>query len=190
MKRSIPTGAWLAAGLVTAALVVPGVSAAAAALTQIVGTNGTTVADVSKAHQLLTAPATPASLFSLTGNISTTASTACTSLGAIPAGKAAILRDLRFTVFTGSFTDDAVNLFANSSCSGAAIGRLGLTAGNGEMTFDPGIAIPAGGSASYVVINNSGTRDGVSYAVDGYSVPSGSVPSATPAIGRRHLGLP
>ena len=141
MQRSIPTGAWLAAGLVTAALVVPGVSAAAAALTQIVGTNGTTVADVSKAHQLLTAPATPASLFSLTGNISTTATTACTSLGAIPAGKAAILRDLRFTVFTGSFTDDAVNLFANSSCSGAAIGRLGLTAGNGEMTFDPGIAI-------------------------------------------------
>jgi hypothetical protein len=140
MKRSIPTGAWIAGGLVAAAMVVPGVSYAAATLTQIVGTNGTTTANVSKAHQLLTAEATPSAFFTGQTSVSGTSSTVCQSFASPPAGH------------------------------GAVLARIGLDQGNGEYTLNPGVSVPAGSSIYLQLQNFSGESDDIYVTVDGYSV--------------------
>jgi hypothetical protein len=176
MKRSIPTGAWIAGGLVAAAMLVPGVAYAAATMTQIVGTNGTTVAQVSTAHQLLVAPAGPSSEFSFNSGYSGATDSMCMALGSMPAGKALIVTDVRYTVNAGS-AGDTLFVSNNSGCGAGTVAEIALTPGNGEYELPAGMGISAaGGGLSFHVKNTSGTTDSVFVTADGYTVPSTVVP--------------
>ncbi len=177
MKRSIPTGAWIAGGLIAAAMLVPGVAYAAATLTQIVGTNGTTVANVSPAHQLLTAPANPASGVSYSGGYSdSVATSACKSIATLPTGKALVATDVRWSVNAGS-AQDILYVSGDSGCGAGYLAQVALTPGNGEFQLPAGLGVSAtNGGLSFHVVNTSGATDTFSVNVDGYTVPSNAVP--------------
>ncbi len=182
MPRSLPTGAWIAVGLVTAALLVPGASFAAATMTQIVGGNGAApVAGVSKANQLFTGPAAPASYFTIQGATSVNTSNVCVDLGAVPAGKAAIITGFRTTVYAGSSNSDVL-LYANATCSTAVFAEVSGVAGTTAQQIAPGFAVPAGTHLSWFVASN--TSFIVDGHIDGYSVPAGAVKQITPSLGK------
>lgn len=182
LPRSLPTGAWIAVGLVTAALLVPGASFAAATMTQIVGGNGAApVAGVNKANQLFTAPATPASYFTIEGATSVNNSNVCVDLGSVPAGKAAIITGFRTTVYQGSSNSDVL-LYPNATCSSAVFAEISGVAGTTDQQIAPGFAVPAGTHLSWFVASN--TSFIVDGHIDGYSVPAGAVKQITRSLGK------
>lgn len=182
VPRSLPTGAWIAVGLVAAALLVPGASFAAATMTQIVGGNGAApVAGVSKANQLFTGPAAPASYFTIQGGTSVNGSVVCVDLGAVPAGKAAIITGFRTTVYEGSSNSDVL-LYPNANCSDAPFAEVSGVDGTSDQQLAPGFAVPDGTHLSWFVA--SPTSFVVDGHIDGYSVPKGAVKQVTPAMGK------
>lgn len=183
MKRSVPTGAWIAGGLVAAALVIPGASYAAATLTEIVGSNGTTAANVSKGHQLLTAEAMPSNFFTETASVADSESTACQDIGGPPLGHGAVLRDVRYTVYDGDGSLDTAMLFIGS-CAAVPFAQIGLDRGNGELTLNPGISVPSGASIYLQLQNYSEATDDVSVDVDGYTVPASDVSAVSQIQGK------
>jgi hypothetical protein len=184
MKRSLPTGAWIAGGLVVAALIVPGVSYATATLTELVGTNGTTAADVSKGHQLLTAEATPANFFSASTAVYGTNSTTCTALTGPTTGHGLVLRDVRYTVYDGDGTLDSALFYVGTCGASFPFARIGLNEGNGEFTLDPGVGVPAGSQIYYELQNYSEATDDAYIIIDGYQVPGADVPAASQIHGK------
>lgn len=186
MQRSLPTGAWIAGGLIVAALVVPGATyAAAATLTQIVGTNGKSVAQVDKAHQLLTASAAPSGLFTsgllATSNAAGTSS--CFVAATTPGANGLVLRQITYTVLQGGGSTDTIEFFSDSSCI-SPVAEIGLTPGNGQVPLDPGVAVTGGGNLYVRVVNVSGAQTKIQCFFHGYSVPAGSV-AATAHAERR-----
>jgi hypothetical protein len=182
MRRSVPIGAWIAAGLVGAALLVPvAVDAATPTLSQIAGINGSTLAQVSRSNQLYATPADASSSFVLPG-MSLDQSTGCYDLGSIPAGKAAVVTAVRYGVFAGDPSSlDQVELFTGPGC-GSGVGSNEFAAvaaipGNGEYSFTPGVGLPTGTDLSMDVKDDSG-KFAVELWVDGYTVPSNAVPTA------------
>lgn len=177
MKRSIPTGAWIAGGLVAAAMLAPGVAYATATLTQIVGTNGTTVAQVSKARQVYVAPTDPANAVTFEAGYSGTADSGCLTLGTVPTGKAVVITDLRYTVNAGGANaGDTLYLSANTGCGAPSVAQILLTQGNGEYQFPAGLAVHASTGLSFVVKDLSGATDNVVIYADGYTVPATALP--------------
>jgi len=177
MKRSIPTGAWIAGGLIVAAMLAPGIAYATATVTQIVGTNGTTVAQVSKERQLFVAPSDPSNSVTFEAGYAGTASSSCTSLATPPSGKAMVITDLRYTVDAGSAASgDTAWISANTGCGAPAVAEILLTPGNGEMQFPAGLAIHATSGLSFHVVDSSGQQDSVDLYVDGYTVPATALP--------------
>ena len=164
-----------------------GVSLATATLEQIAGVNGTTIADVNKDHQLLTAPAAPASLFTLEAGFNTNTN-GCFALAPLPAGKAGIGRDLRFDVIKGS-ASDVLLIYADTTCSGNTLGDMNLAVANGELRFGDGVALPKGGGLSVYLINSSGSADEVDVYADGYTVPSAAVPASATILHGHTLNL-
>jgi hypothetical protein len=188
IPRSLPTGAWIAVGLVTAALLVPGASFAAATMTQIVGTSGAApVAGVSKANQLFTGPAAPASYFTINAGISVNNSNVCSDLGTVPAGKAAIITDVRTTVYQGSSGSDVL-IYPSSNCSNAPFAEISGVLGTTDQQITPGFAVPAGTHLSWFVASN--TSFIVDAHIDGYSVPTGAVTQIQPSLGTHTLKRP
>jgi hypothetical protein len=177
MKRSIPTGAWIAAGLVAAAMLAPGVAYATATLTQIVGTNGTTVAQVSKARQVYVAPADPANAVTFEAGYSGTTDSGCLTLGSPPSGKALVITDLRYTVLSGgAAAGDMLFLSANTGCGAPEAAQILLTQGNGEYQFPGGLPVHATAGLSFNVKDLSGGTDNVVIYADGYTVPATALP--------------
>ena len=176
MKRSIPTGAWIAGGLVAAAMVVPGAAYATATLTQIVGTNGTTVAQVSKAKQLYTTPSDPNTAVSFQNSYAGNTTSSCLTLATPPTGKALVITDIRYNVSAGD-SSDLLYVTNTSGCgAGGAVIEAVLTAGNGEYTFPAGLPVHATSALSFHVANSSGSQDNVAVYADGYTVPSTVLP--------------
>jgi hypothetical protein len=181
MPRSLPTGAWIAVGLVIAALIVPAASFATATMTKIVGSNGAApVAGVNKANQLFTASAAPASYFTIQGATSVNTSNTCVDLGSVPAGKAAIITGFRTSVYEGSSNSDVL-LYPSANCSGAVFAEISGVAGNTDQQIAPGFAVPAGTHLSWFVA--SGTSFVVDGHIDGYSVPTAAVTQITTSLG-------
>jgi hypothetical protein len=182
VPRSLPTGAWIAVGLVTAALVVPGASFAAATMTEIVGSNGAApVVGVSKANQLFTGSAAPASYFTIEGATSVNTSNTCVDLGSVPAGKAAIITGFRTAVYQGSSNSDVL-LYPSANCSGAVFAEISGAPGTTDQQIAPGFAVPAGTHLSWFVASN--TSFVVDGHIDGYSVPTAAVTQITPSLGK------
>ena len=176
MKPSLPGGAWIAAGLVVAAIIAPGVSYAAGTLTEIVGLNGTTAANVTAAHQLLTATATPASAVVLSGSASLESS-ACVAMRMPVTGKAIVLRDIRTSVQSGT-SPDILFISVDPTTCGTPFANFALGGVvNDEIRFDPGIPVPAGDKVWIQLANSSGTEESFFMDADGYVVPNGDVPA-------------
>jgi hypothetical protein len=184
-RFQLSTGAWIAFGLIAAAMLIPGISYAAATVTQIAGKNGTTVAQVTAANQLLTAEVAPAGFWSTTTTSDLDANGTCRSLTTTPASNGVIVREIRGSVFAGT-SQDTITFYAGSGCIGPVIG---LFAGGGDTNFavpiDPGVSIPANTTISYLVIDQSAKFQSW-FWLDGYKVPKGN-----PIAGAvRHAGLP
>ena len=187
MKRSLPTGAWIAGGLIAAALIIPGVSYAVASQMQIVGTNGTTVADVSKAHQLLTAPVAPSSLFTTEGGFGVLTS-GCEPIGSVPSGKAAVIHQITLDISSGSSLDSGY-IFASSGCSAnSLVGEFNFGGPATQvLTFGDGFTVPTGGGISVSVVHGSTVADEVDAYVSGDSVPTAAVPHGATVIRQQPL---
>jgi hypothetical protein len=182
MQRSLPTGAWIAGGLIVAALVVPGGTYAAATLTQIVGANGKTVVNVTKDHQLLTASAAPTSLFTAallaTSNAAGTSS--CVVATSTHGTGGLVLRQIRYTVLQGGGSTDTIEFFSDASCT-SPVAEVAFTPGNGAVPLDPGVAVPGAGHLYARIVNQTGATDKIQCFFDGYDVPAGAVAAASHA---------
>jgi hypothetical protein len=176
MKRSIPTGAWIAGGLVAAAMLAPGIAYATATMTQIVGTNGTTVAQVSKAKQLYVAPSDPNTVVSFSSGYDGSTTSSCLTLATPPTGKALVITDIRYSVSKGSPADHLYLTNTVGCGAGGTVIDAVLPAGNGEYTFPAGLPVHATSALSFHVANSSGTEDDVTVYADGYTVPSTVLP--------------
>ena len=176
MQRSLPTGAWIAGGLIVAALVVPGATYAAATLTQIVGTNGKTVAQVTKDHQLLTAPAPPSSLFTsgLLASSSVAGTSPCVVAATTAGADGLVLSQITYTVQRGGGSTDTLEFFSDSSCISPEA-EISFSPGNGVVPLDPGVTIPGSGHLYARLVNQSGAQDTIQCFFHGYSVPAGVV---------------
>ena len=175
-------GAWLAIGLVCGALLAPAAVYGAATLTQIVGTNGTTVAQVDQAHQLLTTEIAPASVVTASGTVN---SSTCELLYTIPAGKALILKAAFFYLSSSasSGTGGEADLYSNAACS-TPIDVTGTvpTGGTSTIPLNLGVGWPI--PAKTVLYAKAFAAIGT-VAINGYLVGSASVPAtALPTGGR------
>jgi hypothetical protein len=171
MTRSLPTGAWIAGGLVTAALLVPGVTYAAATMTEIVGANNKPV-KVSKESQLYVAPADAANDVMLTDGVVGSVPTGCYDINTLSSsGSAAVLTGFRASVAAGSAATDEVDLYVGANCEGAFVADFTGQTGGFAQTISPGVPVPAGTHLSVKVTNPSGTLS-AKFFTDGYTVPN------------------
>ena len=176
MRRPhLSTGAWIAGGLVAAAMLAPGIAYATATITQIAGKNGTTVAQVTPANQLQVSEIAPGSFFSKFVSSDNAGTSDCETLTTTPATKGLIVREIRATTFQGD-SKDYVIFFAGASCFGSRIGEVngGDADSNIELPLNPGFSVPADTPVSYLVHDFSGNLQ-VDLQVDGYYVPKGNV---------------
>jgi len=118
----------------------------------------------------------PANFFHaiLNGGLST--GSGCITTAVPPTGKALIVRQVRLnvTLFSGG---SAILIYPNGNCAaGSQIGAVSLNStGLTVVPFDPGLAIPSGGSLAITIVGGSSSTVALAY-VDGYTVPASEVP--------------
>jgi hypothetical protein len=163
---------WIIVGLVSGLVVAPVGALAATQLVQIVGTNGTTKANVTPAHQLQTAEAAPSSLRmykALPGFGS------CTKVVTLPSSEGFVLKHVVFDVIdsSGPSNVQAFYLSTNSSlCQGSnfvSIHPLGINPYS--ISLGTGVAF-APGTTLYC---NSGSHVRAWVYLYGYGVPPAAV---------------
>jgi hypothetical protein len=191
MRRPhLSTGAWIAGGLLGAALLVPGISYAAATMTKIVGTNGTTVAQVTRANQLQATETAPANFYSQTADSYNETLGSCDTLTTTPANKGLIIQDVRATTYQG-VSKDTLYFFAGANCTGPSLAVL--NAGDADSNIDqqitPGFAIPAATSISYLVYDGDGNMQ-IGFTLDGYYVPKADAPVIAVIHAHEHAVAP
>lgn len=178
MNRSLPTGAWIAGGLVTAALIIPGATYAAATMTEIVGTNNKP-AKVSKANQLYVAPTDAANYVTAISSFASPVPTGCYAVSPLgSATQSAVFTDIRGAVEAGNPAKDDVELFTGDSCNGVAIADFNGQTGSFDQSASPGIALPKGTDLSIQLDNGSGTFS-AKFFIDGYTMPGSAVPAGS-----------
>jgi hypothetical protein len=101
----------------------------------------------------------------------------CGELAAVPNGKALVVRQVRvMPTAQGNPTGyTIIEFYLGPACNIGPIGGVVPNAVGGQplvVTWDPGIAVPAGGAVSYV----NSTSYSVEVYLDGYTVPSSAVP--------------
>ena len=170
---------WLVVGFVCAVLIVPPAAQAAAALTKIVGLNGSTAADVNKANQLTIAETAPASFRQYVVNNETDTAGVCSALGTVPANRGLIVRGLSVEETQTAAVYGDVVFFAGANCTGTRIGVVSIdgTSPNSFLPITPGFAVPAGTVLSALQRGN-GAIEG-DFILNGYVVPSAAVPTVT-----------
>ena len=105
----------------------------------------------------------------------------CTELATPPSGKAMIVREVKISVSSDPSPGGAfVAIYADTSCSTLVADVYPPTIGETTLPFDPGLGIPAKSGLSVVV---AGSIQADVY-MDGYSVPSGSVPAAMVSVSK------
>jgi hypothetical protein len=130
----------------------------------------------------------------LHGSTEFAGTTACQRIYTLPAGKAAVLTSMRLAAYTATSNAGSaasVRLYINSpsdtNCGTGSGGALALmeAAGPGttELTFDPGLNVPAGYTVNanqYLPTGTTGMHAVAS--VDGYRVASTAVPASSAAV--------
>ena len=170
--RSLAPSGWVTLGLVLGAIILPTAALAAFSDVRIVGTNGTTQAQVTPANQLRVATTDPFRYRQFNSSFSD----GCFTIGTVNSGTGFILKQATFDVYSDSTPGTSTfTVYAGAGCSGPIIVTVRPT-GNGlvQIPFDPGFALPAGTTIS--VASNGVSAQ--SFLL-GYTTPTSAVPSIT-----------
>jgi hypothetical protein len=173
--RALPTGAWIAIGLMASAILVPASAIATTSLVGLVGANGVR-AGVTNAAQLRTAETSPGSflVFNRNGLISGLGN--CMPLTTNVGTRGYVIKQAVFNVFvTGAGQGNYLALYTDDSCDTFIAIQTPPTVGTFVYPIDPGYAIQAGGGLWAEAFGQ--VQGGVT--VYGYTVPANDVPFAT-----------
>jgi hypothetical protein len=167
------------------ALLTPKVADAAASMVHLVGLSGTT-AEVTKAHQLTVAEASPANYRQYRINNEQN-SLLCVAVTTLPASQALVIKQLRVDWIGISTPGIALTYYAGANCAGPVIDTIAgegfatsvggmQTSFNEVIPLDPGFGVPAGTTIS---ARFSGGAEAGDFYIGGYAVPVSDVPTAT-----------
>jgi len=152
-------------------------------------TNPSYVAHVTKAGALqtsgtatvsgtVTSQLAPPSAFVNQATLAVAPSFGCQTIAQPPSGKALIVRDITVDVYADPSPGEAQNvlIYQGTGCTGGSISDVNpATVGVTVLPFDAGLVVPAGSALS---AEAEGGVEAETY-VDGYSVASSAVPTAT-----------
>jgi hypothetical protein len=175
--HALPTGAWIAIGLMASAILVPASAIATTSLVGLVGANGVRVG-VTNASQLKTAETTPGSFLVFNRNGLISGLDNCLPLTTNVGTRGYVIKQVVFNVFDNPSPGqgDYIALYADSSCTSViAIQTPAPVVSTSVFPIDPGYAIQAGGGLWGEVFGQ--LQGGVT--AYGYTVPASDVPFAT-----------
>jgi hypothetical protein len=171
-RRRFPAAAWVAVGLLAAALIAPASAVAASSLVGIVGGNGAR-AEVTAADQLQTAETSPANFVALYA--SSDVNKACDLFYKVPKGKGLIIQTVTFNAITVTSPgfDTYAALYPSSSCSTNYF-LDSNPSGTGEVSvpLTPGMALTSGTPIALLEEDVY-----IEVYITGYLVPASDVPS-------------
>jgi hypothetical protein len=172
MRRPhLSTGAWIFAGIVTAAVIAPvGVYAAATSTTAIGNTTNSNTATVTSQHQLLTTPIAPKQVVHVFEAVS---GGACTVLYTPPAGKAVLITAVTWDVGSGTQGTEEWAELTNSTCS-SPYEIADTTQGFDTQHFEYPTGVPVPTITAY-----DGTSATAIVEVTGYLIPASQLPAAS-----------
>jgi len=170
--RTVPAAAWIAVGLLGAAVIAPATAVAASNLVGIVGSNGARAA-VTSAGALETGAANPSSFVAIYG-----AQSACGLIYTVPKGHGLIVQSVTFNTLSATTTGGGfyTGLYVGKSatiCTGEGYFLDNNPGGTGEISvpLTPGYALKSG-----TEIWENSTVNAEVY-ITGYLVPASAVPS-------------
>ncbi len=174
--RALPTGAWIAIGMVASAILVPASAVATTSLVGLVGANGIR-AGVTNASQLKTAETSPASFLVFSRNGLVPGPGNCMALTANVGTRGYIIKQVAFNVFSDESPGqgDFLALYSDHTCTTFIAVQTPATVNTTVFPIDPGFAIQAGGGLWAEAFGQ--IQGGVT--VYGYTVPANDVPFAT-----------
>jgi len=173
--RTLPTGAWIAVGLVMASILAPAAAVAATSLVGIVGPNNVRAA-VTNAGQLKTTETGPSSMqvYARNGVVGP-----CAPLTTSVGDRGYVIKEVVFNVYADPSpgTGNYVAVYTDAQCQTQPIAMdTPATIGAWTYPLDPGFGIQSGGGL-YAQAFGDVESD---VAVYGYTVVPADVPSTTP----------
>jgi hypothetical protein len=174
--RAVPTGAWIAIGLMASAILVPASAIATTSLVGLVGANGVR-AGVTNAAQLRTAETSPASFLIFSRNGLVPGPGNCMALTTNVGTRGYVIKQVAFNVFIDPSPGqgDYLALYSDATCTTFIAVQTPATVNTTVFPIDPGYAIQAGGGLWAEAFGQ--VQGGVT--VYGYTVPASDVPFAT-----------
>lgn len=168
-KPHMSTGAWIFAGLVSAAVIAPTAVYAAVNSTVAIGTKSNTVtANVTPNRQLLTATVATRSV--VRGSLFSDVSGQCGSTYTPPAGKAIVLSQVTYGLGSGTDGVPRLAILMTADCgAGYDTAETSLARETQSHVFPIGLPMP-----SVRVYNNGGQHIQVSFT--GYLIPVSELP--------------
>ena len=173
MRRvHMSTGAWIFAGLVSAAVIAPTAVYAAASSTVAIGaTTTSTTANVTASRQLLTTTVAPRAVLRVFGGVST----GCNTVYTPAKGKAIVVSEVTYQLGSGTTgTLTAGTLRDGSDLNIYDLVETSQGYDSQTRTFPIGLPLP-----SISICADAG--DGVAVALTGYLIPASQLPAAAPA---------
>jgi hypothetical protein len=180
--RALPIGAWIAIGLVGAAILVPASAVATTSLFGLVGPNGVR-AGVTNASQLKTAEAAPGTFMVFNRNGLVPGPGNCQPLTSDVGTRGYVIKQVVFNVFvdTNPGQGEFIALYTDPDCSGDFVAvETPATVGTYVYPIDPGYGIQSGGGLWAQAFGH--VQGGVT--TYGYTVPAGDVPFVTTTVSR------
>jgi hypothetical protein len=180
--RKMPAAAWVAVGLLGAAIIAPAAAVAGTNLVTIIGAHNVH-AGVTPDGQLQTTETAPGSAVDLFGG---QIPNKCLKVYTVPHGKALIIENVTFNTLSvtttgpGNFT----GIYPTSSCSRYFLDNNPGVTGEVSVPTTPGIALKQG---STIYLHSSPTVDSEIY-VYGYLVPASEVSANHLVSGAVHAG--
>ena len=174
--RALPTGPWIAIGLMASAILVPASAIATTSLVGLIGANGVRVG-VTNASQLKTAETSPGSFLVFNRNGLVPGPGNCMALTTNVGTRGYVIKQVVFNVFVDPSPGqgDYIALYSDNSCATFIAVQTPPTVGTSVFPIDPGFAIQAGGGLWAEAFGS--VQGGVT--VRGYTVPASDVPFTT-----------
>jgi hypothetical protein len=182
LARKLPAAAWVAVGLLGAAIIAPATAIAGTNLVSIIGAHGVHAA-VTPDGQLQTTETAPGSVVDLFGG---QVSGKCLKVYTVPHGKALIIENVTFNnlIVTATGPGNFTGIYPTSSCSRYFLDNNPSTPGEVSVPTSPGIALKQG---STIYEESSSTVDSEVYLF-GYLVPASEVSANHLVSGAVHAG--
>ena len=169
--RSLAPSGWVTVGLIIGAIILPTAALAAFSDVRIVGTNGTTQAQVTPANQLRVATTDPFRYRQFNSSFGN----GCTTIGTVNSGTGFILKQATFDVYNDTTPGSSVfYVYAGAGCSGPIIVDVTRPAtGWCRSPSTPGSPCPPAPRSRSSRVASAHTF------LLGYTTPTSAVPSIT-----------